>query len=179
VQAYQERAGASRGRRRVETVDLLRAAVVLLHAAMEDVLRSALEWRWPETTIRELLDDVPMLGHNRGRRIGLSDLMQHRDSTVDDLIRASVAAHLERASFNNVGDVKRAVRRIGLDPAIVTPYEDALASSIARRHSIVHRADRQDAAGSGHSATASLPRRDVVRWIDVVEAFCADLVARL
>jgi len=40
-----------RARQPVTEVDLLRAAVVFLHATLEDALRSALEWKWPETCI--------------------------------------------------------------------------------------------------------------------------------
>ena len=35
------------GRRSVEDSDLLRAAVVLLHATLEDVVRGVLEWKLP------------------------------------------------------------------------------------------------------------------------------------
>jgi hypothetical protein len=178
VSVYEERAGG-RGRQRVETVDLLRAAVVFLHATMEDVLRSALEWKWPETASAEHLQEVPMLGHNRGRRVELADLLPHRGTSVDDLIRRSIEAHLERASFNNVGDVKRAIERLGLDVALVTLRERHLAAVIARRHEIVHRADRSAAWGPGHHVAASLRHATVAEWFDAVEAFCTDFVARL
>ena len=42
VQVYRDLAGPGSGRRPVETVDLLRSAVVFLHAALEDVLRTLL-----------------------------------------------------------------------------------------------------------------------------------------
>ena len=179
VAAYQERARPGSGRQAVQTVDLLRAAVVFLHATMEDALRSALEWKWPEATSRELLADVPVVCHNRGSKIELVDLLPHRGTTVDDLIRRSVEAHLERASFNNVGDVKKAVERMGLPPTIVTPYRGDLASLMARRHSIVHRADRLDKQGSGYNGAASLGQWLVSRWISSVEGLCTAIVAAL
>jgi hypothetical protein len=169
VDVYRQRAGEGTGRRSVETLDLLRAAVVFLHASMEDVFRSALEWRWPETRSRELLEDVPVMGHRRGTRIALADLLPHRGMLVQDLIRASVEAHVERMSFNHLGDVKQALRRMGLDARLVATHETELASFMARRHQIVHRADRHDGGGSGHHAAASLGHEIVQGWFSAVE----------
>jgi hypothetical protein len=179
VDVYRQRAGEGTGRRSVETVDLLRAAVVFLHASMEDVLRSALEWRWPETGSRELLEDGPVVGHKRGARIELADLLPHREMFVQDLIRASVEAHVDRMSFNNLGDVKQALRKMGLDAQLVATHETELASVMARRHQIVHRADRHDGRGSGHHAAASLGHEAVQRWFSAVEHLCERVVAGL
>jgi hypothetical protein len=179
VVAYQGRARPGSGQQAVHATDLLRAAVVFLHATMEDVLRSALEWKWPETTSRELLSDVPVLGHNRDGKIELADLLPHRGTSVNDLIRRSVQTHLERTSFNHVGDVKKAIERMGLDPAVVTPYQGDLASLIARRHNIVHRADRLDGQGSGYHGAASLGQGLVSRWTASVEGLCTDILAAI
>jgi hypothetical protein len=179
VNVYRQRAGEGAGRRSIETVDLLRAAVVFLHATMEDVLRSALEWRWPETRSRALLEDVPVLGRKRRTRIELSDLLPHRGMFVHDLIRLSVEAHVERMSFNNLGDVKLALRRIGLDAQLVAPHETPLASVMARRHQIVHRADLLDSRGSGHDAAESLGHETVQGWFSAVEHLCERVVAGL
>jgi hypothetical protein len=179
VNVYRQRAGEGAGRRSVETVDLLRAAVVFLHATMEDVLRSALEWRWPESRSRAVLEDVPVLGRIRRTRIELADLLPHRGMFVQDLIRASVEAHVARMSFNNLGDVKLALRRMGLDAQLVAPHETQLASFMARRHGIVHRADRHDGQGPGHHAASPLRPETVQRWFSAVEHLCEGVVAGL
>lgn len=98
---------------------------------------------------------------------------------MDDLIRRSVEAHLERSNFNNLGEVKKAIERMGLNPQLVTPYQRDLASLMARRHNIVHRADRLDEAGAGYHGAASLSQGMVGRWLSAVEGFCTDIVAKL
>ena len=95
------------------------------------------------------------------------------------MIRHSIEAQLERSNFNNVGEVKAALRRAGLDPALVTPYQTRLASMIGRRHRIVHHADRYDEVGSGHHGAASIARPHVINWSDAVDAFCTDIIANL
>ena len=47
VEAYESGAGKGKGRRSVGQTDLLRAAVVLLHATLEDLLRSVCDWKMP------------------------------------------------------------------------------------------------------------------------------------
>ena len=44
---YTTRAGTGQGRRSVQDTDILRAAVVLLHATLEDLLRSLADWKLP------------------------------------------------------------------------------------------------------------------------------------
>lgn len=180
VAIYQERAGTGSGRRDVPTTDLLRAAVVFLHATMEDVLRSMLAWRWPQTDAREQLKDIGVLvGGELQPKLTLADLLAHRGSSVDDVIRASIVAHLEKSNFNHLGEVKGALTRSGLDTALVTPYERPLAAMMARRHLIVHRADRHDTGGFGHHAAASLGQPTIGSWIAAVEALCGAIVAAL
>lgn len=178
VDVYQDRAGVGPGRRPVATVDLLRAAVVFLHATLEDVLRSALAWKWPQTTAPEHLTDIPLVGHRKSK-IELADLLPHRGEAIDDVIRRSVEAQLERSNFNNVGEVKSALDRAGLSPALVTPYQTRLAGMIVRRHNIVHHADRHDSVGPGHHGAGSLARPLVTNWVDAVDAFCTEIIAHL
>ena len=178
VAVYAERAGGGPGRKPVETVDLLRASVVFLHATLEDSLRSTLTWRWPLTNSIDDLEEVPLPGE-RKTRFALGELLRHRGATVDDLIRASIEDHLERSNFNDVGEVKTALRRAGIDPKIVVPYATELAAMMSRRHFIVHRADRHDPGGSGHHGATSLSQGTVEAWIDTVEKVCKAVVAAL
>jgi hypothetical protein len=108
-----------------------------------------------------------------------ADLLPYRGMSIQDLIRASVEAHIERTSFNNLGEVKHALRRIGLDTGLVAAHETELASLMARRHQIVHRADRHDERGYRHDAAVSLRHETVQRWFSAVEDLCAAIVAGL
>ena len=86
-------------------------------------------------------------------------------------------AHLERSNFNNLADVKKALARCGIDASVVTPFTHELAAMMSRRHLIVHRADRQDAGGSGKHAAASLGAATVQTWKAAVEGFCQAVIA--
>jgi hypothetical protein len=169
--------GKGRGRRGVQETDLLRAAVVLLHATLEDLLRSLAEWKLPMAS-PESLAEIPLAGTKRGTRVGLQELAGFRGRTVDEVIADSVKEHLEKSNDNHPGDVKSTLEQIGLDPRIVDGYSAELAAMMTRRHWIAHRADRNTRRGAGHHPTKSLPSLAVSRWIDAVEQFGQDILSR-
>lgn len=178
VDAYRAIAGPGPGRRSLDTIDVLRAAVVFLHATLEDVLRTLLARRWPTAGPEHPFDGIPVAPGRRDR-VTLTDLASHRGKSVDDVVRESVNAYLERSNFNNVADVKTAMQRAGLDFEAIAPQASSLAAMMTRRHQIVHRADRQEIGGSGNHAAASLGISTVEAWISAVEATCKAIVAQL
>jgi hypothetical protein len=121
------------GRRPVDTSDILRSAVVFLHATLEDFLRSLLEWKLPSAQ--------------------------------------AIADHLERSNFNNPGDVSSVLESIGLMRSLLDPYRNKLGPMMKRRHWIVHRADRNNATGSGQHAALGLPKATVEAWSIAVKQF--------
>ena len=181
VQVYRALAGPGPGRRSVETIDLLRSAVVFLHATLEDVLRALLEGRWGLLADTTLFEDIPIvLGPGvRQTKVTLSDLARHRGKTIGEIVQRSIEAHLERATFNHAGDVRTALIRSGIDPAPVSRHSRPLAAMMSRRHQIVHRADRQDIAGAGNHAGTSLGVGAVEAWISTVDAVCRKILAEL
>jgi hypothetical protein len=50
---------------------------------------------------------------------------------------------------------------------------------MSRRHLIVHRADRNVTSGPGQHRAASISRKQVEKWIDVVERFGTAILACL
>jgi hypothetical protein len=102
VDVYQA-AASGPGRRNVGTTDVLRAAVVFLHATLEDLLRSLLEWKLPGAAA-EHLRDIPLEGKEARTKFTLDELAAHRGKTVDDLIARSVYASLEDSNFNHRAD---------------------------------------------------------------------------
>ena len=105
VNVYTTLGGVGQGRRPVNSTDLLRAATVFLHAAIEDLLRSIEAARLPAAA-PPVLDGVPLVGLGpRPEKFFLGQLAPHRGSTVDDVIRRSVEAHLERATYGNATEV--------------------------------------------------------------------------
>lgn len=158
------------GRRAVDTSDILRSAVVFLHATLEDFLRSLLEWKLPSAQA-SYLKEVPLSGKKPRSSFTLDDLALFRGSTVDDLISRSVSDHLERSNFNDPGEVSAVLERIGLMPSLLDPYRGKLGPLMKRRHWIVHRADRNTATGSGQHAALGLQKATVEIWLNAVRQF--------
>lgn len=177
VAVYESATGGA-GRRAVDTSDVLRAAVVFLHATLEDFARSLLEWKLP-TAAAPYLKEVPLAGRKPRSTFTLEDLAGFRGSTVNDLISRSVADHLERSNFNDPGEVDAVLERIGLTAKLLDPHRDKLGPMMKRRHWIVHRADRNTATGSGHHAARGLQKATVETWTTAVKQFGTDVLAQL
>jgi hypothetical protein len=177
MEAY-EGAAAGPGRRPVETADVLRAAVVFLHATLEDLLRSLLEWKLPQAAAIHL-KDVPLAGKKPRSTFTLDDLASFRGQTVDDLITTSVLENLERSNFNDPGEVAGVLERVGLQRTLLDPYRDKLGPMMKRRHWIVHRADRNTATGRGHHAARTLQQAAVEAWRDALQQFGSDVFEQL
>jgi len=158
--------------------DLLRAAVVFMHATLEDLLRSVLEWRLPAAPPGHLRD-VPLVGKPARSTLTLEDLAGHRGSTVDELITRSVVAHLDRSNFNNPGEIEKALLSVGLDRGLLAPHKYMLGPMMNRRHWIVHRTDRPTAARGEPFDPAPLDRRDIHSWLQPLTAFGRAVIAAL
>ncbi|MCB9542517.1 MAG: hypothetical protein H6703_08725 [Myxococcales bacterium] len=100
--------------------DLLRAAVVLLHAALEDLLRSIEERLLPEAGEAELNEiPIPLVrrsqGHQRREKIQLGEL-----SLGTGGARRSTRSSSRRSkstwtqTYNNIEDIVRCLKRVGL-----------------------------------------------------------------
>jgi hypothetical protein len=177
VNVYSSSSGKGRGRRPVQNTDILRAAVVLLHATLEDLLRSLAEWRLP-TAKPEILAEIPICGTKRGARIGLQELAGFRGETIDEVIARSVKEYLEKASYNHPGDIKTTLGNIGLLLEIDDDDSAELAAMMSRRHWIAHRVDRNPRRGSGHHPVKSLSNMAVSGWIEAVQRLGHDVFSR-
>lgn len=178
IAAYEAALPGTSGRPSVATTDILRGAVVFLHASLEDLLRSILEWKLPLAT-PEHLQDVPLEGEKL-RRYTLGDVAKHRGKTVDALIEQSATTFLLHASFNNVEDVAKALAKSDVDAtAPLDARGSDLAALMSRRHWIVHRADRNQAQGAGRFLAKSLAPSTVVAWVESVKTFGKEVLALL
>ncbi len=178
ITSYEAALPGVQGRPTVTTTDILRGAVVFLHASLEDLLRSILEWKLPSTTTPEHLADVPLEGE-KPRKYTLADVAKHRGKSVDELIERSVKASLERSNFNDVDEVAQVLQKSGVATAALDTHGSDLAAMMKRRHWIVHRADRNSAQGQGQFAAQSLHPTTVRAWVVSVEAFGKALLALL
>lgn len=173
VAAYETLRGSGRGRRSVCKLDILRAAIVLLHASLEDFLRSLAAVFLPAAE-EEVLNSVPLVGTERSGRpekFLLGKLAAHRGKTVDDVIKESVEQHLEYSNYNNASDIAALLGKIGVRVDAVESTFANLEKIIKRRHQIVHRADRVQSSGSGHHYARSINPNQVRSWVGVTKDF--------
>lgn len=170
-------AGQGQGRRGHKETDVLRAATVLLHASVEDVLRSLAYWKLPAATT-QVLDQIPFAG-GTAMKITLGTLSAQRGKSVDEVIKESVNASLERSNYNNALEVCSLLKSIGLNTAPVQPHLDALEIAMKRRHQIVHRADANPTLGQGNHRVASISPATVNRWVANTENFVQAVLAQV
>ncbi len=162
----------------IHTQDILRAAVVFLHATLEDFLRYVGETYLPASS-EEVLNAVPLLGTHdvpRPEKFFLGKLAQHRGKTVDQLITDCVNAYLDRISFSDTTDISNLLERAGIAVERVRPLYPRLSALMTRRHQIVHRADLVDVSGDERKATP-IDAATVTEWATAVKEFFAHVMA--
>lgn len=170
-------ARAGQGRRSHQETDVLRAAVVLLHAALEDVLRSLAYWKLP-TAQAAVLDQIPIVG-GTAMKVSLGTLSAHRGKSIDELIKASTDASLERSNYNNPGEVSSLLQAIGLNTVPLAPYMAGLEDAMKRRHRVVHRADENPNPGRGNHRVASISPQTLDTWVANTENFVRDVLVQV
>lgn len=169
-------AGQGRGRRGHQTTDVLRAATVLLHASVEDVLRSLAYWKLPAAAT-QVLDKIPFAGGKE--KITLGTLSSYRGKSVDDVIKESVYSNLDRSNYNNTVEVCSLLDCIGLNNMALQSFLPALDTAMKRRHQIVHRADSNPNPGRGNHRVASIAPQNVNDWITNTEQFVEAVLAQV
>jgi hypothetical protein len=183
VVLYDRVTGLSPGRPSVQESELLRIAVVFLHAALEVLLRDLAEWRLPAASA-EVLSQIPLVGGD-GRRTTLTmgDLAPFRGQPVENVIKKSVVAYLGRSSYNNPEDIAKLLGQIGLPQKAKVRLMDlharGLKSLMSRRHWIAHRLDRNDVTGRGHHAALSIGKATIERWSSIVRRFGDELLVEV
>ena len=174
---YEARRG--RGAPTTSEMDVLRAAVVLLHAALEDLARSCQEYLLPEFGGTDVLNAVPfpLLGDQTAEKIGLGTLQdEYGRSTVGELVAAAVRRRCDRSSYNNVKQLARAFREVRVEVEFAGTGSD-LAALMSRRHQIAHRGDRPPIREPGARRVQPLARGQVEIWIAAVRVAGTDILA--
>lgn len=191
VATYTGLVGPGGGRAKVEHTDILRAAIILLHAALEDLLRAVEEICLPTATETSFssLKFVPMTGTGSGgvvipkdtkERFSLVELAPFRGQSVADVISRAIDFQLERSNYNNIADVKSALERSNIDYSFLSNADSAsLEAMMRRRHLIAHRADRNPMSGKGHHLAQSIGTKLVEDWTTVVDTLGKAVLAKL
>jgi hypothetical protein len=168
--------------------DVLRSAVVFLHATLEDLVRSSERHRLPDADPEVFKDlalpvggapDKPELK----RTLSLVDLAAFRGKTVNDLFAQALDHRLAHSTYNNVGDVMGALGRIRcrmtLDDDTLKDLKARVDSMMRRRHQIAHRADAVPSTPTGGASTNRISAREVEDWTDAVKKFGAAILEAL
>jgi len=181
LQLYYDLNKGKRGRKRTEQTDILRSAVVFLHATLEDYLRSVASVYLPQANA-ESLNDIPLLGSTdtgRAEKFSLGKLSSFRGKTVEEVITESVHSHLSRTSFNNIHDIVHLLTSMSISTKRIEQYFPELEKMIKRRHQIVHNADLMERPFKGVQKPSSIDYAQVKKWINTLTGFTSSLMAEL
>lgn len=154
--------------------DILRSAVVFLHATLEDCLRSIAAAFLPKAG-ENTLNRVPIMGSSTARpeKFMLGRLSAHRDKTVDQIIRLSVDEYLRRVTFNNCSEIAEHLQPLGFEMTPLADYFPTVEVMMKRRHQIVHRADHNE-----EGDVLSINKEQVSEWADAVVKLLSGVLAQ-
>jgi len=173
VRVYERETKETKGRRNNAHLDILRSAVVFIHATLEDGMRVATRIGLPRNC-REVIDKIPLVGLNESGNVEkffLGRLTEHMDKTVKQLIDESIDRHLERISYTSVAELAGWLKVLEVDVNLVQSLFPTLDLMMKRRHHIVHRGDRSVKTGPGQQFAQSLSARVVRQWNEAVGDF--------
>ncbi len=169
------------GRKPNHSTDLLRAALVLLHATLEDTLRKLMLWQWPLNAGRDDYDKIPIVSQDgkHASKFFLGELFDHRGKTVKEILEESFESYLETStSFNDYGQVASALQKCGLPEAQIDTQ--IIEEMIKRRHNIVHKADENPTkGGSGNYNFQSIGVLKLESYVAEVERLFTHIQASL
>ena len=151
--------------------DVLRSAIVFLHSSFEEYFRNVLRDVLPATCTQEDLQKISFTTKD-GKHIDkltVSNLLQYKGKTIDDLVADFIGDTLDTTSFNNYSDIVNWAQKIKVDLSSFTS-QDKIEKLIKRRHKIVHEADnnKTDKMNKPYSLTA-IQESVVKEWLDAVQ----------
>lgn len=126
-----------------DSTDLLRSAVVFLHACLEEMLR-AIALEFLPSASKDCLDKIPLATKEhkpRAEKFSLGSLKEFCGKTVEEVIRDSIDKHLKHSTYGNIREIKELLKNTGFNEDMVGPFSSSIAALMERRHTIVHRAD--------------------------------------
>jgi hypothetical protein len=187
---YVQLVGKGQGRVAVEYSDILRSAVVFLHATLEDLLRS-LEEAHAQRQLKSGATDSHSIFPSLGFVLGSADdtrptkimvwelVKHHHNKTVEDVVRLALDREFSTRTYNKPIDVIQAITRLKLDTSGATLSASTLQAMMQRRHQIAHRADHNPIRGRGQHIALPLPRALFETWLDMVSKLGDDLKIQL
>jgi len=173
IRLYEDVTKGKRGKRSNSQIDILRSAVVFIHATMEDGMRSIGRFYLPNSN-RDIIDKIPLVGINnsgKAEKFYLGRLAEHSGKIVDEVIQESIESHLDKTSYTSTSDISAALSSYGINQESIKPLYPTLEAMIKRRHHIVHKADKVYSPGPGKQYAKSLSAKQVRKWNDTTNHF--------
>lgn len=123
--------------------DVLRNVVVLLHATLEDLVRTAAIDRFLDFAPDEAISQIPVFLNESTflSKTSLQELKQFGEKPASQIIKDSIRFELEKRSITNVDKLSGMMKTIGIDVSKCNESFSEIAEMMRRRHNIVHRAD--------------------------------------
>lgn len=160
--------------------DVLRASIVLLHATFEEFMRGITLWKLPDRGPEELTK-IPLLKHsehNRAQKFSLAELHEFKSYTIEKLIVESIEDHLNTRSYNSIEDIVTFLNSLGFEKAPLEHLFPGIAKLIAKRHLIVHNADRNRDSEDGLAPLLPVGYSEFLDWLSNVEDFAGIMLAK-
>ncbi len=179
IDAYRALSDANLGNIQARN-DVLRAAVVLLHSTLEEILRNIYLWKLPDGSL-ESLNRIPFVGHaiTRPKGILLGELREFRGQFIENIIRDSIDQYVDTLNINNTTQLSGFLDVAGLSSDPVRRHFTALNQLMLRRHQIVHQMDREDGLDPLDKPVAEIDLTSVQEWRNSLHAFFADIIIQL
>lgn len=172
--------GQGSGRKQDLASDLLRAAVVLLHATLETYLRGICKLNASNAS-KNFLNKVGFYvkqERDRTDKIQLGDLQNLKSMSIGMLMEIMIQRHMdEKQAFSDWDRMIIVLLGVGvkLDDAVKDNIHADISALMKRRHKIVHHSDLARMSGRGHQRTSTI-RADVVKkWIKAVEDLALEI----
>jgi hypothetical protein len=160
---------------RAVAADILRSVVVLQHAYLEEFIRTVVIKLLPLAD-DESLSGTPLAGMEKPHeKFSMGELAKHRGKLVDEVLADSVRESMSRETFNDVGEIEKVLRRLKCNIEDHREWFPALGEMMARRHDIVHRADKIKAPGSDFYTLQPIDVPQVERWLDAAQKFMGSM----
>lgn len=183
IEAYSKARSDKRPITKGLDTDVLRAAVVFLHGAQEDYIRSVLLEYLPICKNEGALKGINIETEPKAKeKITLEEMRKHRGKTVDDFLREAIGEHLSLQSFNNMDQIAGWMKRVGVRIDCFEHSGD-IEKLTRRRHKIVHEMDKRRPSEGDVLKTSPLDVSDVERWkkascemVEMIEEQLAEIV---
>jgi hypothetical protein len=161
--------------------DVLRAAVVLMHSTLEEIVRNLYVSLLPSGSV-DSLNAIPFVAYgpsNRARQILLGDLQQFQGQFVENIIRDSVDAFVDTMNLNNTVQLCSCLKMVDISPATLRSTFPQLDGLMKRRHQIVHQMDRNNELDPLDFPVTDIELGVVLTWQDALGEFFLELVTLL